>query len=106
MDLLDRVYPVASDLLARVDQALLTLGAPSNHPVWTVMRTVGATPADAVAHLMSLDAAQLTDAAQSVTASMSEWHDIVAGLPRSIDSAGRRGGGLHECVARRRGTPR
>jgi hypothetical protein len=88
MDLLDRVYPVATDLLARVDRALLTLGAPPSHPVWTVMRTVGATPSDAVAHLMSLDAAQLTDAAQSVTASMSEWHDIVAGLPRSIDSQG------------------
>ena len=88
MDLLDRVYPVASDLLARVDQALLTLGAPPNHPIWTVMRTVGATPSDAAAHLMGLDAEQLTDAAQSVTASMSEWHDIVAGLPRSIDSQG------------------
>jgi uncharacterized protein YukE len=88
MDLLDRVYPVASDLLARVDQALLTLGAPPSHPIWTVMRTVGATPSDAVAHLLTLDAEQLTDAAQSVTASMSEWHDIVAGLPRSIDSQG------------------
>jgi uncharacterized protein YukE len=88
MDLLDRIYPVAGDLLARVDQALLTLGAPPNHPVWSVMRTVGATPSDAVTHLMSLDATQLTDAAQSVTASMSEWHDIVAGLPRSIDSQG------------------
>jgi uncharacterized protein YukE len=88
MDLLDRVYPVAGDLLARVDQALLTLGAPPNHPIWTVMRTVGATPSDAVAHLVTLAPAQLTEAAQAVTRSMSEWHDIVAGLPRSIDSQG------------------
>jgi hypothetical protein len=88
MDLLDRVYPVASDLLARVEQALLTLGAPPSHPIWTVMRTVGATPSDAVAHLVTLDAGQLTDAARAVTGSMSEWHDIVAGLPRSIDSQG------------------
>ena len=88
MDLLDRVYPVASDLLARVDQALLTLGAPPSHPIWTVMRTVGATPSDAVAYLVGLDAVQLTEAAQSLTTSMSEWHDIVAALPPSIDSQG------------------
>jgi hypothetical protein len=88
MDLLDRVYPVASDLVTRVDQALLTLGAPPSHPIWTVMRTVGATPSDAVAHLVGLDATQLIEPAQSVTTSMSEWHDIVAGLPRSIDSQG------------------
>ncbi|HEY7176844.1 MAG TPA: WXG100 family type VII secretion target, partial [Micromonosporaceae bacterium] len=88
MDLLDRVYPTASDLLERVDQALLTLGAPPNHPIWAVMRTVGATPADAVGHFATLDSAPLQDAAQSVTSSTAEWHGIVAGLPQSIDSQG------------------
>ena len=53
---------------------------------------------------MSLDAAQLTDAAQSVTASMSEWHDIVAGLPRSIESQGVAAEAYANALARRRGT--
>ncbi|HEY7176787.1 MAG TPA: hypothetical protein VH442_17890 [Micromonosporaceae bacterium] len=88
MDLLDRVYPTASDLLERVDQALLTLGAPPGHPIWAVMRTVGATPADAVAHFVALESTPMQDAAQSVASSTAEWHDIVAGLPHSIGSQG------------------
>jgi uncharacterized protein YukE len=88
MDLLDRVYPPASDLLNRVDRALLSLGAPPGHPVWSVLRAVGATPADAIAHFVALDPGVLTEAARAVRTSTSEWHDIVAGLPRSIDSQG------------------
>jgi uncharacterized protein YukE len=88
MDLLDRVYPTASDLLARVDQALLTLGAPPAHPIWPLVRAVGATPADAVAHFVALESAPLVDAAETVGSSTKEWHDIVATLPRSIDSEG------------------
>jgi hypothetical protein len=88
MDLLDRVYPVAADLLRRVDRGLLTLGAPPAHPVWSLMRTLGATPSDAVAHFVTLDASVLVGAAQSVTTSTSEWHDVVGGLPRSLDAQG------------------
>jgi hypothetical protein len=88
MDLLDRVYPAASDLLGRVDQALLTLGAPPAHPIWPLVRAVGATPSDAVAHFVALDSSPLVDAAQTVASSTAEWHDIVATLPRSIDSQG------------------
>jgi len=87
-DLLDRVYPTAADLLGRVDRALLTLGAPASHPIWTVMRPVGATPSDAVEHFVTLDTGPLLDAAGSVKSATSEWNDIVAGLPRTIQSEG------------------
>lgn len=88
IDLLDRVYPAAAGLLGRVDRALLTLGAPASHPIWTVMRTVGAMPSDAVDHFVTLDPARLLAAAQSVNSSTSDWNDIVASLPRTIESAG------------------
>jgi hypothetical protein len=51
MDLLDRVYPVAHDLLDRVDATLVAGGAPADHPVLPLLRRVGALPGAVVAHL-------------------------------------------------------
>jgi hypothetical protein len=51
MDLLDRVYPVARELLDRVDATLLAGGAPADHPVWPLLRRLGALPGELVAHL-------------------------------------------------------
>ena len=44
MDALARLAPVARPLLRDVDDALATLGAPPEHPVWALLRRVGATP--------------------------------------------------------------
>lgn len=54
MDLLDRVLEAGRDLLARVDAALITGGAPSDHPVWPLARTVGALPGQAAEALAAV----------------------------------------------------
>jgi hypothetical protein len=51
MDLLDRVYPVARELLDRVDATLLAGGAPADHPIWPLLRRLRALPGEVVAHL-------------------------------------------------------
>ena len=88
MDLLDRVRPAAADLLGRVDSALLTLGAPADHAVWTLLRTVGALPSEAVAHVAELSPGLLADAAATMRRSTSQWHDVVVTLPSSTGSEG------------------
>ena len=42
MDLLDRVYPVAARLLDQVDASLAAAGAPADHPIWPLLRQLGA----------------------------------------------------------------
>ncbi len=54
MDLLDRVLDAGRDLLARVDSALVTGGAPADHPIWPAARRVGALPGDAAESLAAL----------------------------------------------------
>jgi hypothetical protein len=53
-DVLDRVAGPGTDLLARVDAALLDAGAPARHPVWPVLRRVRALPGAAFAALLAL----------------------------------------------------
>jgi hypothetical protein len=66
MDALARLEPVARDLLRRVDAALVTLGAPVEHPVWGLLRRLGTTPADAVAFFVGVDPLPLADAAAAL----------------------------------------
>ena len=54
MDLLDRVHPIARELLTRVDATLLSSGAPDDHPIWPLLRRLGALPGEAVDHLAEL----------------------------------------------------
>ena len=56
MDLLDRVMVPAADLLGHVDDLLTSHGAPPEHPVWALMRRVGALPGGALAQVAALDA--------------------------------------------------
>ncbi|GAA5177648.1 hypothetical protein GCM10023322_02820 [Rugosimonospora acidiphila] len=51
MDLLDRTYPSARDLLDRVDATLLAGGVPPGHPILALLRRLGALPGDVAAHL-------------------------------------------------------
>src|SRR5437588_8347633 len=66
MDLLDRVYPVARELLARVDATLLAGGAPADHPIWPLLRRVGALPGEIVAHLAGVAADGSTGTADAL----------------------------------------
>jgi hypothetical protein len=54
MDLLDRVYPPARDLLGRVDASLMASGAPDDHPIWPLLRRLGALPGELVGELASV----------------------------------------------------
>jgi hypothetical protein len=67
-DALARLEPISRPLLAEVDRALATLGAPAAHPVWGALRRVGATPADAVRAIADWDPAALREAARALQA--------------------------------------
>jgi hypothetical protein len=66
MDALARLEPVAQRLLRDVDALLATLGAPPDHPVWSRLRAVGATPAEAVRFFIRTAPAGLLAGASSL----------------------------------------
>lgn len=52
MDALERLFRVATGLLGQVDRTLLQQGAPAGHPVWALLREVGALPGEAIEALV------------------------------------------------------
>ncbi|HEX6869624.1 MAG TPA: hypothetical protein VF163_00880 [Micromonosporaceae bacterium] len=91
MDALARIEPVARRMVRQVDDALATLGAPAQHPVWDLLRQVQATPADAVAFAVALDPAAL-DASVAGLRNRTTSHEAIS-IPVAVDwigSAGRR----------------
>jgi len=66
MDLLDRVYPVAAALLEHVDASLAASGAPAGHPVWPLLRRLGALPGALVGHLVGVPRDGLTGASDAL----------------------------------------
>jgi hypothetical protein len=66
MDALARLYPLAGALLRDVDEALATLGAPATHPVWRLLASVGATPADVAGVVADLDPSRQRAAATAL----------------------------------------
>jgi hypothetical protein len=66
MDALARLEPVARDLLHEVDEALSTLGAPAEHRIWSLLRDIGTTPADAVAFFTDLTGQHLLHVAEQL----------------------------------------
>src|SRR5262249_34949217 len=68
MDALDRVADAGRDLLARVDAALLAGGAPSEDPIWPLLRRVGALPGDALHFAAGLDPEPMTATASELRA--------------------------------------
>lgn len=71
MDLLDRVRPAAGDLLDRVDATLLSAGAPDDHPIWPLLRRLGALPGEVVGQLAGVT----PDAPQAAAASLRDRAD-------------------------------
>jgi hypothetical protein len=55
MDRLARLAAPAQDLLERVDRALLAAGAPADHPIWPLLRRLGALPGELVGQLAAAD---------------------------------------------------
>ncbi len=66
MDLLDRVYPVAAPFLDRVDHTLVTAGAPAEHPIWPLLRRLGALPGELVAHIAATPPGGLAGASDAL----------------------------------------
>lgn len=66
VDVLDRVAGPGRELLSRVDSVLSAGGAPADHPVWPLMRRVGALPGDVLVAFCALAPAELTAAGVAV----------------------------------------
>jgi hypothetical protein len=108
MDALSRLGPVGLSLLRQVDVALATHGAPATHPVWPLLRQVGATASDAVRAVAGLRPDDIRAAGVTVRsevealAAMSvpvdvDWHgaagDAYALVGRALDQHLRGPGG-------------
>jgi hypothetical protein len=78
MDLLDRVHPVAGPLLAKVDATLVAGGAPAGHPIWPLLRRLGALPGESVAHLVAV-------APDGITPAGDDLHQHADGYRHRVD---------------------
>ncbi len=88
MDLLDRVMPPATDLLGHVDDLLTRHGAPPAHPVWALMRRVGALPGDALAQVAALAPSEMRADAGPIAASEADVRTVVAQVPSILSGHG------------------
>jgi hypothetical protein len=66
MDVLDRVAEPGRELLSRVDTMLAAGGGPPDHPVWPLLRRVGALPGDVLDAFCALAPDRLTAAGNAV----------------------------------------
>lgn len=80
MDQVTRIETVARPLLQTVDTTLASHGAPAEHPVWRLLRDVGATPGDAVTFVSLTLATQLREAAERLS-EVAEVYREAAGAP-------------------------
>jgi hypothetical protein len=90
MDALARLAPVARPLLADVDAALNTVGAPASHPIWRLLGRVGATPADVVGFVADLEPSRLRSAAAALREQERSYADIT--IPTGTGWEGRAAG--------------
>ncbi len=81
MDLLDRVYPVARDLLDRVDASLAAGGAPADHPVLPLLGRLGALPGEVVAHVAGLTTDGLAGAAEALRRQADGYRERTDAVP-------------------------
>jgi hypothetical protein len=94
VDPLERLATPARDLFARVDTALAHAGAPDTHPIWPLLRRVGALPGDAAAAVLALRPGELARAAPPLRG-LAEQYDRAAqtGTTASPSEAGMADGG-------------
>jgi hypothetical protein len=88
MDALDRLAGPAADLLARVDATLAAGGAEPDHPVWPLLRRLGALPGDAAGAVSALRPGPLATAASAVRPLARAYADTAADLRRAVSWSG------------------
>jgi uncharacterized protein YukE len=81
LDALDRLAPSANEMLALVDAALARSGAPESHPIWPLLRRVGALPGAAVGAVAELRPAPLAAAAPSLRTLAEEYAEASEAAP-------------------------
>lgn len=84
MDILDRVAVPGRDLLSRVDSVLAAGGAPADHPVWPLLRRVGALPGDVLDAFCALVPEQVTAAGAAVRGRAEAYVDERADLAAAV----------------------
>lgn len=81
MDLLDRIYPVARDLLDRIDATLIASGTPADHPILPLLRRVGTLPGDVAAQLAAGATDPLVEAGEAVRRQAEGYETGQASVP-------------------------
>lgn len=87
MDLLDRVHPVAAPLLGKVDATLVASGAPAAHPIWPLLRRLGALPGELVAAFAQTPSDTLTGAADTVHGQVPVYRADTVPMPAAWQGA-------------------
>jgi hypothetical protein len=88
MDALDRIAPPADGLLAQVDDTLVRCGAPPEHPIWVLLRRVGALPGEAVTAIVALRPGSAEAAAAEVRVLAGEYVRVRAGVGEAPEWTG------------------
>jgi len=88
MDALDRLAPVAAELLDQVDAVLAQAGAPEHHPVWPLLRRLGALPGEAVSALAVATPGSLAAVGATLSDLADEYARLHAALPGAPDWQG------------------
>jgi hypothetical protein len=84
MDVLDRVAEPGRELLSRVDTMLAAGGAPADHPVWPLLRRVGALPGDVLDAFCALAPERVTAAGDAVRARAGAYVEERADLAAAV----------------------
>lgn len=84
MDALDQLAATAADLLTRVDATMARCGAPEDHPVWPLLRRLGALPGEAVAALAELRGDPLVAAGEPLRALAEEYAQERTAVPSEL----------------------
>ncbi len=88
MDLLDRVAAPGADLLERVDDILMSAGAPGEHPVWALVQRAGVMPSTAFAGITTLASADFSATEAQAAAAASAIRRSVEVVEQPLDSRG------------------
>jgi hypothetical protein len=84
MDTLAWVAEPGRDLLARVDAVLAALGAPADHPIWPLLRRVGALPGDVLDAYCALAPDRLVAAGEGVRVRAETYAEERADLAAAV----------------------
>jgi hypothetical protein len=84
MDTLSWVAEPGRELLARVDTVLAAAGAPADHPIWPLLRRVGALPGDVLDAFCALAPERLVAAGEAVRVRAETYTEERADLAAAV----------------------